>query len=386
MLPNVVHATVVHPRYDIRVLFKECASLARAGIGTISLFVADGKGDETWNGVQIHDVGKPGFGRIGRAIGGSVRMWKALRRARPNLVQIHNPELLPLALLLRATGTAVIFDMHENLPQQILTKDWVNPLARPLISRLARWGQLLTCRHIPTIFAETSYAKDFPSAKEGIVVLNYPMLDVLSGITRTKRRRFTIGYIGGLSLQRGALTMLAVISRLRDQGVEVDGVFVGPVSDEPAVVRALEDGISNGWITATGHLKSREGWERMAECHVGMAVLRPSPNYLESYPTKMFEYMALGIPVIVSDFPLWRAVVDDARCGILVDPTDVGAVAAAVRWIHDNPIDANRMGLRGRDAVVRYSWDSEFAKLRSLYERILQATGASGLAEAPRTT
>src|SRR4051812_3249438 len=122
---NLVHATVVHGRYDIRILFKQCASLLSTGIGSVSLFVADGMGDEIWRGVRIHDVGKASFGRAGRAIAGNFRMLMALRKARPDLVHLHDPELLLVGLWLRAVGTRVVFDMHENLPKEIMTKNWV---------------------------------------------------------------------------------------------------------------------------------------------------------------------------------------------------------------------------------------------------------------------
>lgn len=110
----------------------------------------------------------------------------------------------------------------------------------------------------------------------------------------------------------------------------------------------------------------------MAQCHVGVAILRPSPNFVDSYPTKLFEYMALGLPVVVSDFPLWRSVVDAAACGLAVDPTNPAAVATALRWMLEHPEDARRMGERGRQTVIqKHNWASEFKKLRALYEQVL---------------
>lgn len=374
MPPHLVHATVVHPRYDTRILFKQCDSLARSGLGVVSLFVADGRGDETWNGIRIHDVGKPRFGRIGRAATGSFRLWKALRKVKPDLVQIHDPELIPLALLLKGFGTRVLFDMHENLPKEILTKNWVSPPARRIVSSIAREMQLLTSRQIPVIFAEDSYVKDFPSAKKSVVVLNYPLVETLTAIVSAKKTRFTVGYIGGLSAERGALVMLDALARLREKGADVHAVFVGPVLPEKPLAERLAAAVRGGWLTTTGRLEPAEGWSRIAECHVGLAILQPSSNFVDSYPTKLFEYMALGLPVIVSDFPLWREVVETAGCGIMVDPTDVDALATAISWMCDHPDEASKMGRKGREAVLEhYRWDSQFGKLRAFYEDILAA-------------
>ena len=82
--------------------------------------------------------------------------------------------------------------------------------------------------------------------------------------------------------------------------------------------------------------------------------------------------MSAGIPVIASDFPLWRQIVSSARCGLLVDPQDPRAIAEAMRWILKHPAEAESMGQRGRLAVERtYNWDIEVTKLIDLYSKLL---------------
>jgi glycosyltransferase involved in cell wall biosynthesis len=372
MPSHIAHATVVHGRYDIRILYKQCASLARDGGAEVSLYVTDDLGEEQREGVRIRPIGRPRFGRVGRAALGSLALWRALRRSRPDLVQIHDPELLPLGLLLRAWGTPVVFDMHENLPKEILTKEWVSEPLRVALSRCVRVFQRAACRVLPTVFAETSYAAEFPSAKGGVVVLNFPLLDSLRHIHRAKAPTFTVGYIGGVSTERGAQEVAGAIAQLNEEGSTTRGLFVGGVASELAADGPFARARAAGWLEAKGRLAPTDGWPLMATCHVGVALLRPSPNFIDSYPTKLFEYMALGLPVVVSDFPLWRRIVDEAQCGILVDPTDVAAIAAALRWLREHPQEADTMGQRGRQAVLaNYSWDTEFDKLRRLYSRLL---------------
>lgn len=372
MPSHIAHATVVHGRYDIRILYKQCTSLARDDGTEVSLYVADDLAAEQRDGVHIRPIGKPRFGRLGRATLGSVALWRALRRSRPDLLHIHDPELLPLGLLVRARGIPVVFDMHENLPKEILTKEWVSRPLRVAVSRLVRLFQRGACRVLPTVFAETSYAADFPRASAGIVVLNFPLLESLRTIRRVKADVFTVGYIGGVSTERGAQEVAGAIERLNEQGLPTRGLFVGGVAADLDRDGPFTRAVANGNVVSTGRLAPTEGWPLMATCHVGVALLRPSPNFVDSYPTKLFEYMALGLPVVVSDFPLWRQIVDDARCGILVDPTDVAAIADAFRWVHEHPDEAHAMGERGRTAVLaKYSWDSEFDKLRRLYGRLL---------------
>jgi glycosyltransferase involved in cell wall biosynthesis len=225
---------------------------------------------------------------------------------------------------------------------------------------------------LPTVFAEKSYVQDFSFAKMGTVVLNYPLVDALAGLVRSKREKFTLGYIGGVSCERGADVVVEAVSSLRVERSVVETVFVGPVAADVAENPVWKRGIAEGWSTSTGRLKPEDGWALMASCQVGVALLRPSPNFVDSYPTKLFEYMALGLPVVVSDFPLWRSIVDDARCGLTVNPTDISAVKDAFHWTHMHPDEARAMGLRGREVVLnKYNWASEFRKLHDMYLELL---------------
>lgn len=104
---------------------------------------------------------------------------------------------------------------------------------------------------------------------------------------------------------------------------------------------------------------------------MGLVTLAPIPNYIESYPTKLFEYMAAGVPVVASDFPLWRSIVDGAGCGLLVDPADPQQIADAIDWLIDHPEEAARMGENGRRAAHdTYNWQGEASKLRALYAKL----------------
>ena len=129
-----------------------------------------------------------------------------------------------------------------------------------------------------------------------------------------------------------------------------------------------------GWSKVRFH-----GWSSRTEVanilgdvRAGLVVLHPLKNYIDSFPTKMFEYMAIGLPVIASDFPLWRRIISDVNCGLFVDPQNPEAIAKAMQWILDHPQEAEDMGQRGRKAVEEvYNWKSESVKLANLYESLL---------------
>lgn len=90
----------------------------------------------------------------------------------------------------------------------------------------------------------------------------------------------------------------------------------------------------------------------------------------------MFEYMSAGLPVIASDYPLWRNMIEDAACGLLVDPLNPQAIANAMQWSLDHPDEADAMGQRARIAVEQdYNWESESSGLLQLYANIVIRIG-----------
>ena len=100
-MTRIVHLTTVHPRADVRILLKEAATLASIQGCTVTLVVADGKGEGTYGDVAIHDIGRSGGGRLGRFALGSWRAYRILRKLAPDVVHFHDPELIPAALLLK---------------------------------------------------------------------------------------------------------------------------------------------------------------------------------------------------------------------------------------------------------------------------------------------
>ena len=366
-MAKVVHVTSAHPANDTRVFLKQCRSLAAAGYEVV-LVVADGGGDRVVDGVQVRSVGAP-RSRRDRMLR---RAWACVRqslRERADVLHFHDPELLPWAQMLRRRGKRVVYDMHEFAPAQIAGKGWMAPGVRSVVGRVWRSAERQLLRGVPVVFAARSLARDYPYVARSAVVENLPLVEELLDIREPRHERFTLGYMGSLTVSRGSLLMLGAVERLRGEGVAVELECVGPAHDErtiEALRRATE--VPDAGVRWHGRLAPREGWRVMARCHVGLAVLLPEPRYLEAYPTKLFEYLALGLPVIASDFPLYRTIVERTGGGLCVDPLDQDALCAAIRRCASHPEDVRAMGARGRQVVERdYNWRTEQRKLLEFY-------------------
>lgn len=371
MADKVVHIGSGHPARHIRIHQKECRSLADAGYDV--RFIAVHDKFEIIDGVKIIPV-RPPQSRFDRLCIWPWKVYKAAISQKADIYHLHNPSLLPVGRLLALSGATVIFDMHENTPKWLLTAPWLPHSLRGAASRIYSAVERILIGGFPVIFAESSYAKDYPWVKKHETVLNMPDTNSLLKLTAQKYDVPKVVYFGVVQPDRGSMITLEVLKILRERGQIVHWLCIGPASDahrseilETATKYGVADQVElHGWVSP------EEGWLMVTRCHIGLALLEPLPNYTESYPTKIFEYMALGLPVITSNFPLYKSVVEEYGCGVCVDPTNSQQIAKTIESILTDVESARQMGICGRRAACeRFSWPSEAAKLLLFYKSIL---------------
>lgn len=371
-MTRVAHLTSVHPVDDARILTKECGSLAAAGYEVY--LIAPGKERELAAGVHLVPVAMP-RGRLERATRTAWSVFRATMRTRATVCHFHDPELIPIGILLKLAGRRVIYDVHEDLPRQIRDKVWIHPILRAPMAGLASMAEFVAGQIFDAIVTVTpTIAARFPRSST-VMVRNLPILDELVPTvrTRTYRERALVAvYVGGIAATRGARQLVAAMDLVgRRSAARL--VLAGRFQPE-----GLEGELSRrpGWdhVDVVGWLGRTAVAELLGTARIGLVTLLPTSSYRDSYPTKLFEYMAAGLPVIASDFPLWRGIVETAGCGLLVDPTDPAAIAAAIERLLDDPAEAEAMGLRGQRAIIQhYSWEAERAVLLDLYARLARS-------------
>lgn len=360
---RIAHLTTVHPRYDTRIFHKECASLARRW--ETRLFVADGKGEETRLGVVIHDTGRKPANRLLRMLLTPWRTYRSARALRADVYHFHDPELIPVGLLLHWRGATVIYDVHEDVPRDILSKPWLPSWSRGIVSRVFECLENFAARRFSAVVAATPYITErFCSiGAKAVNVNNYPILDELAAPLERAREARTICYVGGITVLRGAREMVAALPEAR-----ATLLLAGPFESAAfeSELRAMPGWQQVRYFGVADRISARD---IMTRSLLGVVLLHPAPNHMDALPTKMFEYMSAGIAVLASDFPLWRGIVEDSDAGLCVDPLDSVAIARTLSALLDDPARLEAMGQAGRRAVVeRYSWENEEQTLLALYE------------------
>lgn len=364
---RIAHLTSAHPRDDGRIFLKECLSLSAQG-HAVTLVVADGLGDESRSGVFVIDVGRSN-GRLGRMLCGTRRVLRRALELDADVYHIHDPELLMICLTLKRRGKKVIFDAHEDVPKQILGKHYLRPALRKTIAwALARYERYV-CRRLDGVITATPTIRQkfLDIHPNSVDINNFPLIGELDAASDAGKSEHEVCYVGSIAAIRGIHELIHALELTQtDTGLNLVGSFVESHTEE--VVRGLP-----GWskVHAWG-VQGRAGVrDAMARSVAGLVTLHPTPNYIESLPIKMFEYMSAGIPVIASDFPLWRDIIQGSQCGVCIDPLDPAQIASAIDELVLNPYKARQMGQNGRRAVLeRYNWAAEEKKLLTFYERL----------------
>jgi hypothetical protein len=368
LAPPVAHLTSVHQVDDDRIFAKECRALADAGYDVTLIGPADA--DAMAEGVRIRALPRPA-GRLGRMTGTAWHVLRAAVASGARVCQFHDPELIPVGICLKLLGRRVVYDVHEDYPQKLLDKAWLpGPLRRPLAAAMAA-AEWLAARLFDGIVTVTpTIEARFPPTRT-IRLANFPKLEEFAAIPAVpyRERPLQVGYAGLLAEQRGLLDMIAAAGLLAgrtERCLQLAGSFESVSAEAAAKAMPAWARIEHlGWL-------DRAGIARMlGRLRAGLVVMHPVPCYVVCYPIKMFEYMAAGLPVIASDFPTFREILDDGRCGLLIPPQGPQALAEAIAWVLAHPDEAAAMGERGRRRVEqRYTWQAESEKLLALYQRL----------------
>jgi len=368
--------TSVHSAFDIRIFHKEAKTLSGIGYGIV--LIAQHNKNEIVDGVKIISLPKP-KNRFDRIIFLTRKIYKLALGQKADIYHFHDPELVPWMIKLKKkTGAKIIYDIHEDYAKGVFYKEWIPKIFQKFISLFFGYYEKLSSRKFDFIIAATlSIGNVFKETEKVIIVRNFPVIDrflprKLSSKNKLRDKNFSIIYIGGVSKVYGIAQIVKALEYFSlDSNVRVSliGKFSSP--DYQKEIMSLE-GFKK--INYLGWVIPKMIPSYLSQADAGIVCVPPNPNSLESEPNKLFEYMAAGIPVIASNFTLWKEIIEGNNCGVCVNPLEPKDIAEAIKYLIDNPKKAQKMGENGRKAVLeKYNWGIESKKIVELYKRLLES-------------
>jgi glycosyltransferase involved in cell wall biosynthesis len=363
----VCHLTSVHPRYDVRIFLKECKTLSDAGFD-VNLIVADGKGNEVVDKIKIYDVGKP-INRKERMLKTTRKVFKKALEVNAEIYHFHDPELIPIGIKLKKLGKKVIYDVHEDLPRQLLSKPYLNKFSKVILSKIIEIYENYAAKKFDYIITATPYIRNrFKKLNPNTIdINNFPLLNEFYSIDLKNNKDNAVCYVGGISRVRGIVELIKSLEYV-DTTLHLAGEF-----ESEGLKKEVEN--LNGWkkVEYYGFVNREKIKEILSICKIGIVTLLPIKKNLDGLPVKLFEYMSASLPVIASNFPLWKDIVEKNNCGICVDPTNPEEIAKAIEYLITHPDEARKMGENGRKAVLeKYNWEKESEKLLEVYKKCVE--------------
>ncbi len=367
MKVKITHLTSAHPRYDTRIFVKMCSSLANNIEYDVNLIVADNKGNEYKDGVHIYDVGKL-HGRLNRMLKTTKKVFQKAKELDSDIYHLHDPELIPIGIKLKKLGKKVIFDAHEDLPMQILSKPYLNTPLLTLVSKSVAAYEKHSCKKFDAVIAATPYIRNkfLKINPKSIDVNNFPVITEFINEIPWDQKENVICYIGSIAKIRGIKEIVKSLEFTEGIRLNLAGTFSEAETEQ-------EVKTYRGWskVNELGFLGRNDIAKVLNTSKAGLVTLHPLLNYQDALPVKMFEYMAAGIPVIASNIELWHKIIQECKCGLCVNPLDPNEIAEAIQFIISHPDEAKRMGENGIKAVKeKYNWDIEEHKLYQVYKRL----------------
>jgi len=368
-MKKIAILTSAHSAFDIRIFHKQARSLAKAGYDVT--LIAQHDKNETVDCVKIICLPKP-RNRLQRMFGLTLKILLISLKEKADIYHFHDPELIPIGIIFKIFGKKVIYDIHEDYPKSILTKDYLPLPIRGFISFILTLLEKLASTIFDSVIAATDSIKYRFPISHSIAIHNYPFILNTTSIKEASSEKqdsfFRIIHPGLLAEVRGINQILKALELINRDDVKL--VLIGNfiTRDYENYVRSLE---AWKWVEYMGPMSHEDVMKNLIKADIGIECSLPIPNYLYAESNKVFEYMSVGLPVLCSNLPRLQEIIEDSICGVCVNPLDPEDIAKAIEYLLERPNLMKEMGRNGQKAVLeKYNWEQESEKLLKVYEKI----------------
>ncbi len=367
---KVVILAPVHQYSDIRVFEKQAKSLATEGYDVV--LIAQSEQDHVECGVRV--VPAPKYNSRLVRFGLLFKVLIMALEQKGDIYHLHNPDTLPLALLLKICGKKVVYDVHEDFSQRILIRRWIPAVLRKPIASMVTFLEKTVAKVVDCVIVTQEEVGDRMSGK-AVVIENAPIIDgdtierakLAMGAIAKDNFNFRLIYIGIVTRTKGLFSMLAMLDKLSCK-LSCRIWLIGPCLD----VELQEARSKAGWdkVDYLGVLPQWEAFAYAMRADVGLAVLLDEGGHRHINPNKLYEYQALGLPFLASNFNKWEVAQNSLSAGFFVDPLAIDDMASKIVQLFENPLIRKSCASNGKEFVSRYNWGEEKLKLFAVYKKL----------------
>jgi glycosyltransferase involved in cell wall biosynthesis len=274
-------------------------------------------------------------------------------------------------------GKRAVFDVHEHYPS-VFAESRFPRFLRPFVASAVRVTyRLLVPLTDRIVLAKLSVSDDFKcEARKKVLVRNFTPVGTLAiAPARTPRSEadpMTIVHLGLFNKLRGWPQVLEAIA-MSDERARL--LVIGTINDGTETEfkdRVRELGLADR-VAMLGWMPFNEAFDHLLKADVGLIAFQPHiQNHIFAMPHKLFDYMAAGMSVLMPKQAVEVApIVQEAQCGLLIDPADPNDIARAIQSLLCDPQAALEMGKRGQEAVRQtYNWEAEAQHLITMYKKL----------------
>ena len=305
-----------------------------------------------------------------------------------DVLHIHDLPLVGTALKVsRKLGIPLVADLHENYPASLKLSVEADPGSRSWFTpRPKRWVPyerrvVRTATHVVVVVDEAKerLIKDYGLEPEKITVVmnvedadHFKGLDLDQDILSRHKDSFVISYIGGGGRHRGLDTAVKAMSYLRESTPQVKLLLVGigrPESDEYR--RIVESQGVQDHVEIMGWQPFHKVPSYIEASQVGLVPHHQNPHTDATIPHKLYQYMLMSKPVVVSSCRPLKRIVEETKSGLVFHSGDPKDLAKQIQILYANPQLRSDCALHGHEAAThQYNWAAEGAKLTRLYQSL----------------
>ncbi|WP_137222135.1 glycosyltransferase [Shewanella sp. MEBiC00475] len=290
-----------------------------------------------------------------------------------DVYHLHNPDTIPIAIILKLLGKYVIYDTHEDFSKRILARDWVPSYLRPMLAKFVSKLESII-GSLANISIGTQESVVSRLGDKAVLIGNAPRVseDLISKVEAIEIEKSSIEctrliYVGSISENRGVFYMIDALNIL-NKSKPFRLWLIGPISGKLLNIISKR----SGWEYVDYHPKMEQetAFSYINNSDIGLIYIKDVGDHKNSDPNKIYEYMTFGVPFIASKFDSWVDKLECLEAGWFIENDNVQLFAKTIINYSANASELERRGANGRRYVSKYNWNQEVKKLHDIYNNL----------------